>query len=147
MDCRIQAIFGVEAGSFLNVNPDRFAKQIPLGRRQSPDGAGPRGEWPRTLRTIQTLRITSDQSNVRTQILDCRRWNENGMRATPTYSWFRYCPSSLTDPPPAVRDVELENDGLCFPVSRAGRSHAFPDLPSSGANRSPGPWSSLSLSH
>ena len=44
----------------------------------------------------------------------------------PTHSWFRYCPSSLTDLPPVVRDVG--NDGLCFRflVSSAGRSHAFP---------------------
>ena len=42
----VSAIFGVEAGSFLRANPDGFAEQVPLGRCQSPDGGGSRGEWP-----------------------------------------------------------------------------------------------------
>ena len=67
------------------------------------------------------------------RVLDYWRWKENGMRTTPlaAHSYFRYYPSSLTDLPPAVRDVG--NGGLYFYflVSRAGGSHAFPDLTSS----------------
>ena len=57
----------------------------------------------------------SDRADARTQvcrILDCRGWNENGTRTTPTHGWLRYRPFSLEDLPPAVRDVG--NDGLCF---------------------------------
>ena len=69
------------------------------------------------------------QIDVRIQmcrVLDCRRWKENGMRTTPTHSWFRYRPSSLTDLPPAVRDVGNDGPHFRFLVSGAGRSHAFP---------------------
>ena len=74
------------------------------------------------------------------QILNCRRWKENGMRTAPTYSWFRYLSMYL---PLAVRDVG--NDGLCsrFLVLRAGRSHVFPV---SRFTNGPDPRSSLSLS-
>ena len=86
------------------------------------------------------------QISVRTQIrpvLDCQRRKENGMRTTPTHSWFRYRLCSLTDLPPAVRDVG--NDRLCyrFLVSRAGRSHAFP---ASRSTNGPSVVLSLSLS-
>ena len=95
----------------------------------------------RTLGTIQNLWTTSDQcqnSNApRPRLPETeRKWDAY-------HSWFRYRICSLTDLPPAVRDVG--NDRLCyrFLVSRAGRSHAFP---ASRSTNGPSVVLSLSLS-
>ena len=80
------------------------------------------------------------------------KWKENAVRTTPTYSWFRHCPSSLTHLPPrrsrrwgrqTVLPPHLQGREMSY-VSRFAIIRLLDQAPSRSTN-GPDPWSSLSL--